>query len=93
MKNRNAVVATLLQSNKGITMIHGIYVKNKPKNKWHLFSVAVSPEMANQELDEAKKQALLEGHDAAEVAIQIFDTVFWIPEYMDQIKEQKPLFN
>ena len=74
-------------------MIHAIYIKSKPKNKWHLFSVAVSPEMANQELADAKKQALLDGHEAAEVAIQIFDSVFWIPEYVDVIKEQKPLFN
>lgn len=74
-------------------MIHGIYVKNKPKDKWHLFSVTISPEMANQEADQAKKQAELDGHEAAQVGIQIFESVFWIPEYVDEIKEQKPQFN
>ena len=74
-------------------MIHGIYVKNKPKDKWHLFSITPSPEMANQEADEAKKQAVLDGHESAQVGIQVFDSVFWIPEYMDKIEEQKPLFN
>ena len=74
-------------------MIHGIYVKSKPKNKWHLFSLSVSPEVANQEVEEAKKQAALDGHEEAQVGIQIFDSVFWIPEYVDEIKERKPLFN
>jgi len=88
-----AVVIRSQSKQQGTHMIHGIYIKSKPKNKWHLFSVAVSPEMANQEMDEAKKQAVLDGHEEAQVGIQIFDSVFWIPEYVDEIKEQKPLFN
>lgn len=74
-------------------MIHGIYVKSKPKSKWHLVSVAISPEAANYEIDARKKIAVSEGNDEAQVAVQIFDSAFWIPEYMDEIKEQKPLFN
>ncbi len=74
-------------------MIHGIYMKSKPKNKWHLVSLAISAEAANLEIETVKKQAIQEGNEHAEVAIQIFDSVFWIPEYMDEIKEQKPLFN
>lgn len=74
-------------------MIHGIYLKNKPKSKWHLVSVSTSPEAANKEADVFKKQASLEGHNEAQVGIQIFDSMFWIPEYVDEIKERKPLFN
>jgi hypothetical protein len=74
-------------------MIHGIYVKSKPKNKWHLVSVAISPEAANYEVSEFKKQAVLDGNDLAEVAIQIFDSTFFIPEYINEIKAQEPMFN
>ena len=74
-------------------MIHGMYLKTRPKNKWHLFSVAISAEAANHEVDECKKQAVLEGNEEAQVAVQIFDSVFWIPEYVDEIKDQAPLFN
>lgn len=74
-------------------MIHGIYLKTKPKNKWHLVSLAISAEAANMELETFKKQAVEEGNDHAEVAVQVFDSLFWIPEYMTEIKEQKPSFN
>lgn len=74
-------------------MIHGIYLKSKPKNKWHLVSYAISADAALLEQEEIKKQAIQEGNERAEVAIQIFDTAFWIPEYVDEIKDQKPLYN
>ena len=74
-------------------MIHGIYVKNKPNSKWHLFSITLSQEAATLELDEAKKQAILNGNEAPEVGVHLFDSAFWIPEYMDKIQNQKILFN
>ncbi len=74
-------------------MIHGIYQKSRPKNKWHLVSIAISAEAANHELNEIKKQAVLDGFDSAEVAIQIFESNFWIPEFMNEIKQHTPLYN
>lgn len=74
-------------------MIHGIYLKSKPKNKWHLVSLAISAEAANLEIETFKKEAIQKGNDQAEVAVQIFDSAFWIPEYIDEIKERKPSFN
>jgi hypothetical protein len=74
-------------------MFHGIYLKNKPKSKWHLVSLTISPEAANHEVNVFMKQALSEGNDEAKVAIQLFDSEFWIPEYMDEIVEHTPLFN
>jgi hypothetical protein len=53
----------------------------------------MSAEAANMELETFKKQAVEEGNDQAEVAMQIFESAFWIPEYVDDIKDQKPLFN
>lgn len=74
-------------------MIHGIYLRSRPKNKWHLVSLAVSAEAANSELKTFKNQSIKDGNDEAEVAVQVFDSPFWIPEYMNEIKEQKPMFN
>jgi hypothetical protein len=74
-------------------MIHGIYLKSKPKNKWHLVSLAISAEAANLEIVVCKRQAIQEGNEQAEVAIQIFDSALWVPEYLNEIKDQKLLFN
>jgi hypothetical protein len=93
MRSQNVDAVILSQFDKGINMIHGIYLRSRPKNKWHLVSLAMSPEAANLEIATFKKQAEQEGNEQAEVAVQIFDTVFWIPEYVDEIKEQKPMFN
>lgn len=74
-------------------MIHGIYVKNRPKGKWHLFSTTISAEAANYDSNIALKQAKLAGNDNAEVGIKVFDSNFYIPELLTEIKEQKPMFN
>ena len=74
-------------------MIHGVYIKHRPKGKWHLVSVAVSAETANIDLSAILKQAKLEGNDQIQVAIQSFDSAFYIPELLSEIKEQKLLYN
>ncbi len=74
-------------------MIHGIYVRSRPKNKWQLFSVTVSAEVAMQEAQEAEQKEKLKGNDVFKVAIQSFDSGFHIPEYLSEINDQKPLFN
>ena len=74
-------------------MIHGIYLKSKPKNRWHLVSLALSAEAANLEITVCKRQSIKEGNDQAEVAVQIFDSALWVPEYLNEIKDQKLLFN
>lgn len=74
-------------------MIHGIYVKTKPKSKWHLISITNSPEVANQDIKDAKIKAKLEGNDSAEFAIKIFDSRFYIPEFISEMTDQKPAFN
>lgn len=74
-------------------MIHGIYLKSRPKSKWHLVSVTASPESAAHDVEEAIKQAKAEGNDEAVAATQVFESSFYIPHYLDELKEQKPMYN
>lgn len=74
-------------------MIHGIYLRSNHKNKWHLVSMAISAEAANHEINEVRKQAVLDGKETAEVAMKIFDSSLWVPEYINEIIDQKPAFN
>jgi hypothetical protein len=68
-------------------------MRTKPKSKWHLVSVAVSPEAAIHDVNETLKQAQKEGNEQAEVVFQVFESSFWIPHYLNEVKDQKPLFN
>jgi hypothetical protein len=75
-------------------MIHGIYVRNKPKGRWQLFCLTSSPEIATNELVKAKELASLEGYDDAEVGVQNFETRNNIPDFLKELKiNQKLLFN
>jgi hypothetical protein len=74
-------------------MIHGIYLKNRPKSKWHLVSIADSPEAAAKDMNDVLNQAKSEGNEQAKVAEQVFDSAFWIPHYLKEIKEQKSMYN
>ena len=74
-------------------MIHGIYLKNRPKAKWQLVSLTTSPESANLDLDEARRQAAAEGFEEAEAVIQSFDSSFHIPHFLNEVKVNKPLYN
>jgi hypothetical protein len=74
-------------------MIHGVYVKNRPKAKWHLVSVTTSSESANVDSGEARKQALQEGFEEVEVAIQSFESAFHVPVFLNEVKDTKPLYN
>ncbi len=74
-------------------MIHGIYLRSKPKASWRLVSVAASAEAATYDLKTFLEQAQKEGNEQAEVAVQVYDTDFYIPEILREIKEQKILYN
>ena len=78
---------------KGNVMIHGVYVKSRPKGVWHLVSVAISVEAANYEKTEVLNQARAEGNEKAEAAVQLFESAFFVPEYLHEIKEQKLMYN
>jgi hypothetical protein len=74
-------------------MIHGIYVKNRPKGTWQLVSVALSAEAVNQDISKITKQAEQEGKEGFQVGFQIFDSEYHIPEYLKELKEQKLVYN
>lgn len=75
-------------------MIHGVYLRNKPKALWHLISVSVSAEVATKDRDAALKAAIQGGNDEAQAAIQTFDSIWFLPESVKEIKEtSKLLYN
>jgi len=74
-------------------MIHGIYLKTRPKGTWHLVTTTVSPESAAHDLSMAVKQAKDEGNLHVEGMIQTFDSAFWVPHYLHSVKENKPMYN
>jgi hypothetical protein len=74
-------------------MIHGIYLKTRPKGTWHLVTTTESPESANHDLSLAIQQAKDEGNEFVEGKIQIFESSFWIPQFLYSVKETKPMYN
>lgn len=74
-------------------MFHGVYVKSRPKSKWQLVSVTLSPEAATYEVNSILKQAKIEENDKVQACIQIFESSFYIPELLSEIKEQKLMYN
>ena len=73
-------------------MIHCIYVNTKQKSKWHLISVCGSIEMANKDKGDIIQEYKDLGKDVM-AEIQSFDSDFYIPEYLSEIKEQKQQYN
>lgn len=73
-------------------MIHGIYVKSKPKGKWYLVSVAISAEVANNDVIVALNKAKQEGNDLAEASVHTFQSGFYIPESLIEVNS-KTMYN
>jgi hypothetical protein len=74
-------------------MIHGLYIKSRPKGTWHLVSTSVSAEIAVKDKNNILHQAKLDGNDKMQVAIKTFNSSFYIPEFLSDIQEEKPMFN
>jgi len=74
-------------------MIHGLYIRSRPKAKWHLISTSVSVEIAAKDKNNILSQAKIEGNEKMEVAIKTFNSSFYIPEFLTEITEQKLMFN
>jgi len=74
-------------------MIHGVYVKSRPKGKWHLVSISLSPEIAAQDASQIRKQAEKEGNLQIQATVQYFESSFHIPEVLTEVKEQKSMLN
>lgn len=74
-------------------MFHGVYVKSRSRGKWYLASLTISVESASADKDAIIIQAQKEDNGEVEVKIQSFDSGFYIPEILTEIKESKLLYN
>ena len=74
-------------------MIHGIYVKSRPRGSWHLVSVTLSVAAAELDISDIAKKAKAEGKENIEVGFQVYDSDFHIPEYLTELKNHTLLYN
>ena len=74
-------------------MFHGVYLRNKPTKKWFLMSIVYSAEAANRDLEKYVGKSKSDGNDLAEGAIQSFESPFFIPEIVADVKPSKVLYN
>lgn len=75
-------------------MIHGIYVRTKPKHRWRLIGTVASAELAIRDKDLALAKAKNEGFLDAEAAIKIYESSFFVPENLPATQvEDKILLN
>ncbi len=74
-------------------MIFGIYIKSSPKKKWYLMSIATNAEEIAEEIEKLKEQALKEGNDQIQIGAHATESIFFIPEILEEIKDQKLIFN
>lgn len=74
-------------------MVHGVYVKSRPKGKWHLVSISFSPEMAAHDAGAIIQQAEKDGNLQLKATVQYFESSFHIPEVLSEVKEQKSMLN
>jgi hypothetical protein len=74
-------------------MIHGIYVKSRPKGYWHLVSITLSAFAAETDISDISKKAKDEGKENIEVGFQVFESDFHIPEYLTELKTHTLLYN
>lgn len=72
-------------------MIHGIYMRTKPKFRWLLVSTTTSNEMAEKDLSDTLRIAKDKGYSEAEVCLQSYESSFFIPETLKDIKKESEL--
>lgn len=72
-------------------MILAIYKRNRPKDKWQLYSFAESAESARLQAEALTE--LSKNNDKAEIIIQSFDNALHIPEFLINVKPEKLIYN
>jgi len=75
------------------SMILGIYVKNRKKDKWSLFTVAKDLEIARKTSKKLIKEFQEIGYVDADAIIQKFDNMYDIPGTLDIVRSEKQLYN
>lgn len=75
-------------------MIHAVYTRPNPKALWHLATVSTSAEVVLKDKETLLQAAIQEGNTEAETGIITFDSIFWAPETLKDLKENiRLLFN
>jgi len=74
-------------------MILAVYTKNKPKDKWLLYSVAPSMELAKTHSKEAMRIAKIIGYENPDSVIQGYESPSSIPKILEKITPEKLLYN
>lgn len=74
-------------------MILGIYKRNSPKDKWSIQSVALSAEEAKKASRKIKRRAKKIGLSGVETAIQSFGSATDVKSMLDEVQEEKKIYN
>jgi len=74
-------------------MILGIYIKNRKKDKWSLFTVSKDLEVAKKTSKKLIKEFQEIGYVDADAIVQKFDNVHDIPGTLDNVKREVELYN
>lgn len=74
-------------------MICAVYIKNKPKDKWTLYSVAESMEVAKKKSRNAVRRARKIGFSNPESIVQGYESVHDIPKVLGHPKPEKNFYN
>lgn len=75
-------------------MIHGIYLRLKPNNLYYLVSASTSAATALHDKTTSLQEALAHGNQKASAKIKTFDSIWFMPSSLKEIKEDpKMLYN
>ena len=74
-------------------MVLGIYIKNRRKDKWSLFTVSKNLELAKKTSKKLIKDFQDIGYTEADATIQEFDNLYDIPATMNEVRSEKLLVN
>lgn len=74
-------------------MILGIYKRNSPTEKWAIHSLALSMEEAKKASRKIKRRAKKIGFDTVETGIQSFGAAADVKSTLDEVEEEKKIYN
>lgn len=74
-------------------MIIAVFTKNRTKDKWSLFSIAESMDIAKKRSKNAIKQAKEIGYDEADSIVQGYNSIHDIPKILDKAVPERLFLN
>lgn len=75
-------------------MIIAVYLRTRPGNLYHLVSATTSAMTALHDKEASLQEALAHGNQKASAKIKTFDSIWFMPASLKEIKEEpKMLYN